>query len=86
MKKIICKIHPFTYKQVIMVYQNGECIFTTSCTLSDFSDDILVLVDRYNINQIDLIGANLITSKIKKDIEKKNMEFYSNKKLNISLY
>ena len=83
---IVCRVQPFMYKQEVSVYQNGECVKNVRCTLSDFQDVVLALADQYDIHKVDLAGSSLFVSKVKKDLEKRNLEMYSNRKLEVFLH
>ena len=85
MKKIVSVIKPFTYNQNVFVYEDGNKIETTITNLDNLSNTLFELIDKYNTNEINLIG-NLKFSKGKKEkIENAEMTKYNDNKINIEL-
>ena len=68
MDHIIAVIHPFTFKQEVLVYSNGKCIDTIETTMDLLSDTIKSAAKEYGISKVDLKGADEYTNKIKKDL------------------
>lgn len=67
-RHITCCIHPFVMEQEVNVYDNGECIRTSKCTLDNIEEIIYSLVNLYNVEQIDLAGNQLYGLKIKDNL------------------
>ena len=85
MKKIIALIKPFDYKQKVLVYEDGKEIETTHSTISELSNIIFMLSDKYSIQQIDLVGPNEYSKGIGRKIESEEFIKYNNNKLNINI-
>jgi len=82
-KHITCCIHPFVTEQEVNVYENGECIRTSKCTLDNLEETIYSFVNLYNIKQIDLAGNQLYSLKVK---EKMMNSKYNLEGINITVY
>lgn len=83
-KHIIAMVHPFVVEQEVRVYDNGECIKITSCTLDNIENTILTLANQYNIKQIDLAGSQIYNLKIRDNMNA-NTNFNKNE-LNITIH
>lgn len=85
MKKIISVIKPFTYTQNIFVYEGGNKIDTISTNLNELPNILFDLVDKYETNDIELVGNLKFSKGIKGKIEIAEMTKYNENKLNIEL-
>lgn len=85
MKKIISVIKPFTYTQNVFIYENGDKIDTISTNLNDLSNVLFELVEKYDTNEINLIGNLNFSKGIKEKIEKEEVIKYNKNMLNIEL-
>ena len=85
MKKIVSVIKPFTYNQNVFVYENGNKIETTITNLDNLSNTLFELIDKYNTNEINLIGNLKFSKGIKEKIENAEMTKYNDNKINIEL-
>lgn len=85
MKKIVSVIKPFTYNQNVFVYEDGNKIETTITNLDNLSNTLFELIDKYNINEINLIGNLKFSKGIKEKIENAEMTKYNDNKINIEL-
>ncbi len=85
MKKIVSVIKPFTYNQNVFVYEDGNKIETTITNLDNLSNTLFELIDKYNTNEINLIGNLKFSKGIKEKIENAEITKYNDKKINIEL-
>lgn len=85
MKKIVSVIKPFTYNQNVFVYEDGNKIETTTTNLDNLSNTLFELIDKYNTNEINLIGNLKFSKGIKEKIENAEMTKYNDNKINIEL-
>lgn len=85
MKKIVSVIKPFTYTQNVFVYENGDKIDTISTNLNDLPNTFFELVEKYDTNEINLIGNLNFSKGIKEKIENVEMTKYNKNTLNIEL-
>ena len=81
MKKIIGLIQPFDIYQQFYVYQDGNKIDMIQTKIQDIPDTIFELSQTYDINQIDLSGAEHFTKKIIQQIQAQEIIKYSENKL-----
>lgn len=80
---IIASIRPFVINQKIGVYLNGECVEALECKIDDIEKTISALVDKYKVNQIDLVEKNnMYSPQIKDRLTTK----YADKELNINIW
>ena len=85
MKKIVSIIKPFTFTQNIFVYENGNKIDVVSTNLDNLSKSLFELSEKYDTNEVDLIGNLKFSKGIKEKIETAEMTKYNENKLNINL-
>lgn len=85
MKKIVSVIKPFTYNQNVFVYEDGNKIETTITNLDNLSNTLFELIDKYNTNEINLVGNLKFSKGIKEKIENAEMTKYNDNKINIEL-
>lgn len=86
MKKIVSVIKPFIMQQNVFVYENGNKIDVINSTLDDIEDNFLNLIDKYNIEQIELIGPKNYSKGIKKKFQEKELSKYNKNSVNIKLF
>lgn len=65
MNHIIVDFQPFTLKQNVLVYVDGECVKQTAVEVDQITDVVTGLSKQYNIKQIDLCGNENYLSKFK---------------------
>lgn len=82
MKKIIGIIHPFDMLQTFYVYEDGNKLETIQTQIKDIPNTILNLVNTYDIDQVDLSGAEHFNKGIIDQIEQ-NVVKYTKHKLTI---
>ena len=85
MKKIVSVIRPFTLKQNIFVYEDGNKIEVSSTELDNIADKIIELAYKYEIKNVQLIGAKNFSKGIKNKIETAEMTKYNKNVLVIEL-
>ena len=68
MIQIIADIQPFQIMQKVSVYQDGNEIDTAHTDIDKLVPVIKGLKNKYNIDNINLIGGNQYLSKFKKDL------------------
>lgn len=68
MIQIIADIQPFQIIQKVSVYQDGNEIDTAQTDIDKLVPVIKGLKNKYNIDNINLIGGNQYLSKFKKDL------------------
>ena len=81
MKKIIGIIHPFDIYQTLYVYEDGNKLEITQVKMGEIPDTIFDLSKTYNINQIDLSGAQHFTKGIIKKIQQEEIIRYNKNEL-----
>ena len=85
MKKIVSVIKPFTVQQNVFVYEDGNKIEVISTPLNDIQNTMVEIADKYNINEIELIGSKKYSKGIENKIKEIEMTKYNENKLNIKL-
>ena len=85
MKKIVSVIRPFTLKQNIFVYEDGNKIDVASVDLETIADKIVELANQYEIKNIQLIGAKNFSKGIENKINEAEMTKYGKNDLIIEL-
>ena len=68
MIQIIADIQPFQIMQKVSVYQDGNEIDAAQTSIDKLVPVIKGLKNKYNIDNISLIGGNQYLSKFKKDL------------------
>ena len=69
----------------VFVYEDGNKIETTITNLDNLSNTLFELIDKYNTNEINLIGNLKFSKGIKEKIENAEMTKYNDNKINIEL-
>ena len=85
MNKIVSVIRPFTMQQNIFVYNGSNTVSITVAEMDNIEKAILNLVDEYQVNEVELVGAKKFTSGIKDKIVEAEISKYNENKLNIKL-
>jgi hypothetical protein len=81
--KIIGIIKPFELKQQFYVYDNGNKIDAIEIGMDEIVDNIFTLKDKYNIKQLELVGAKTYSAGISKQIKEAELTKYNNNTLEI---
>ncbi len=85
MKKIVSVLKPFTFQQNIFIYEDGVRIDNLISNWDTLQEDILYIALKNNINEINLLGSNTYSEKIKEKIKELELTKYNENKLNINL-
>lgn len=78
MKKIIASIRPFEMNQSLYVFEDGEKIDEATVSLSDVENTVLGFADKYQIENVDIVGPKQFNQKIGQNLITK----YSTLKIN----
>ena len=84
MKKIVTMLQPFTINQNIIVYENGNKIDLIEVNMDNINEAILNLVEKYNIKQIDFVGAKQYAKGIGNQLEKNELVKFGKSELEIN--
>lgn len=82
-KKIIGLLQPFDLKQNIYVYEDGNKIEIIETKVDNFTSEILQLINKYKIEDIELAGPKKYTKGIGTKVQEEYIKNYSNNNLNI---
>ena len=82
-KKIIGLLQPFDLKQNIYIYEDGNKIEIIETKVDNFTSEMLQLINKYKIEDIELAGPKKYTKGIGTKIQEEYIKNYSNNNLNI---
>lgn len=82
-KKIIGLLQPFDLKQNIYVYEDGNKIEIVETKVDNFTSEMLQLINKYKIEDIELAGPKKYTKGIGTKVQEEYIKNYSNNNLNI---
>lgn len=82
-KKIIGLLQPFDLKQNIYVYEDGNKIEIIETKVDNFTSEMLQLINKYKIEDIELVGPKKYTKGIGTKVQEEYIKNYSNNNLNI---
>jgi hypothetical protein len=82
-KKIIGLLQPFDLKQNIYVYEDGNKIEIIETKVDNFTSEMLQLINKYKIEDIELAGPKKYTKGIGTKVQEEYIKNYSNNNLNI---
>ena len=82
-KKIIGLLQPFDLKQNIYVYEDGNKIEIIETKVDNFTSEILQLINKYKIEDIELAGPKKYAKGIGTKVQEEYIKNYSNNNLNI---
>ena len=82
-KKIIGLLQPFDLKQNIYVYEDGNKIEIIETKVDNFTSEMLQLINKYKIEDIELAGPKKYTQGIGTKVQEEYIKNYSNNNLNI---
>lgn len=85
MKKIVSVIRPFTLKQNIFVYEDGNKIDVVSADFDSIEDTLVEIAKKYEANEIELIGSKNFSKGIQHRIENVEMTKYSTNTIQVKL-
>lgn len=82
-KKIIGLLQPFDLKQNIYVYEDGNKIEIVETKVDNFTSEMLQLINKYKIEDIELAGPKKYTKGIGTKVQEEYIKNCSNNNLNI---
>lgn len=82
-KKIIGLLQPFDLKQNIYIYEDGNKIEIIETKVDNFTSEMLQLINKYKIEDIELAGPKKYTKGIGTKVQEEYIKNYSNNNLNI---
>lgn len=82
-KKIIGLLQPFDLKQNIYVYEDGNKIEIIETKVDNFTSEMLQLINKYKIEDIELAGPKKYIKGIGTKVQEEYIKNYSNNNLNI---
>ena len=84
-KVLLVNIKPFTFSQVISIFEDGNEVGTMIVPMNKIEEEILILAKHNNISDVNIVGPKVYTKGIKKKIEKAELKTYNKNLLNIKL-
>lgn len=78
MKKIVTSLQPFELNQILYVYEDGNKLDLIETTLKDLEANLFMLVEKYDITEVNFFGPKQYSKGIKKQIDEKKIEKYGN--------
>lgn len=85
MKKIVGVLRPFDLKQNFYVYENGNKIDAATPTVDEINSTVLAFVEKYDIEQLDLVGPKQYAKGISKKFQEAELNKYNQNKIVINL-
>ena len=85
MKKIVAVIKPFVIQQNIFVYEDGNKIDVLTSPLNDIQNTLIETADKYQIENIDILGSKKYYKVIVNKIKELELTKYNENKLIINL-
>ena len=82
-KKIIGLLQPFDLKQNIYIYEDGNKIEIIETKVDNFTSEMLQLINKYKIEDIELEETKKYTKGIGAKVQEEYIKNYSNNNLNI---
>lgn len=84
-KVLLVNIKPFTFSQVISIFEDGNEAGTMIVPMNKIEEEILILAKHNNISEVNIVGPKVYTKGIQKKIEKAELKTYNKNLLNIKL-
>jgi hypothetical protein len=84
-RKIIGIIRPFIAKQNLYVYEDGNKIDSASPKLEDINKTIFSFIDKYDVQQLDLVGPKQYNRGLAKQFQEEELAKFSENKIHINL-
>lgn len=84
-KVLLVNIKPFTFSQVISIFEDGNEAGTMIVPMNKIEEEILILAKHNNISEVNIAGPKVYTKGIQKKIEKAELKTYNKNLLNIKL-
>lgn len=85
MSKITAVIKPFSLRQNFYVYENGNKIDSANPKIDEINDTIFLFMQKYNVDQLDLIGSKQFNSGLKKKIQEAEFTKFGKTALEINI-
>lgn len=84
-KVLLINIKPFTFTQIISIFEDGNEVETMAVPMNKIEEEILILTKHNDISEVNLIGPKVYTKGIQKKIEKAELKTYNKNILDIKL-
>lgn len=84
-KVLLVNIKPFTFTQIISIFEDGNEVETMAVPMNKIEEEILILTKHNDISEVNLIGPKVYTKGIQKKIEKAELKTYNKNILDIKL-
>ena len=84
-KILLVNIKPFTFTQIISIFEDGDEVETMAVPMNKIEEEILILTKHNDISEVNLIGPKIYTKGIQKKIEKAELKTYNKNMLDIKL-
>ena len=84
-KKIICIERPFVLNKTMTVYEDGNKIDMASYTADNREEVLFALMQKHDIDRIDLVGPKKYIAGIKQQIEETNATKYDYKNITVNI-
>ena len=84
-KVLLVNIKPFTFTQIISIFEDGNEVETMAVPMNKIEEEILILAKHNDISEVNLVGPKVYTKGIQKKIEKVELKTYNKNMLDIKL-
>ena len=84
-KVLLVNIKPFTFTQIISIFEDGNEVETMAVPMNKIEEEILIFAKHNNISEVNLVGPKVYTKGIQKKIEKAELKTYNKNMLDIKL-
>lgn len=84
-KVLLVNIKPFTFTQIISIFEDGNEVETMAVPMNKIEEEILILTKHNDISEVNLVGPKVYTKGIQKKIEKAELKTYNKNMLDIKL-
>ena len=84
-KVLLVNIKPFTFTQMISIFEDGNEVETMAVPMNKIEEEILILTKHNDISEVNLVGPKVYTKGIQKKIEKAELKTYNKNMLDIKL-
>jgi hypothetical protein len=84
-RKIVGIIRPFDLKQNFYVYEDGNKLATANPTIDEMNDIIFAFAQKYDVNQVDLVGPKQYNRGLSKKLQETEMTKFNENKLIINI-
>ena len=84
-KVLLVNIKPFTFTQIISIFEDSNEVETMAVLMNKIEEEILILTKHNDISEVNLIGPKVYTKGIQKKIEKAELKTYNKNILDIKL-